>query len=118
MDLYMAQSSVSRPSSLIMFLYVGLTHKSVLACGSMVLYFFCRSFLPGGAKKTYKGSEIRGLRKSYTKEKICEMCTPYLKEIFNAVEIEPVVIEPVVDAADLGAQEAHLEHRAQHRCAD
>jgi len=32
--------------------------------GSMVRYFFYSSFSPGGAKKNYKGEEIRGLRTS------------------------------------------------------
>ncbi len=32
----------------------------------MVLFFFCRLFFaPPGQKITYKGKEIRGLRKSY-----------------------------------------------------
>jgi hypothetical protein len=35
-----------------------------LACGSMVLSFFCRSFFAlQGRKKTYRGEEIHGLHK-------------------------------------------------------
>jgi hypothetical protein len=45
---------------------VGFTQRAPLACGSMVLFFFCRSFFrPADEKMTYKGQEIRSLRKSY-----------------------------------------------------
>ena len=42
--------------------------------------------------------------------------TSYLEKPFNAIKIEAIVIESVVDSAHFGAQEAHLEHRAQHWC--
>jgi hypothetical protein len=38
------------------FAFLGLTQRAV-ACGSMVLFFFCRLFFaPVGQKITYKGS--------------------------------------------------------------
>ena len=44
-----------------LYLPIGLT-LAAIACGSMVFFFFCNSFSPGGAKMTYKGVEIHGLR--------------------------------------------------------
>ena len=43
---------------------------------------------------------------------------PYLEKPFNAIKIEAIIIEPIVEVTHFGAQKAHLEHRAQHRCAD
>ncbi len=40
--------------------------KVIIACGSMVLFFFCGSFFAWpGEKMIHKGREIPGLRKSY-----------------------------------------------------